>query len=244
MSASSKSSAKGILGTLVMTGLGFLVGGWVLGVVCLFLALVLSLVLWTPFGHWLGFHDDGAEKPPEAPDDSRELLIWLGRFANRLAQNLENFPKFWWTAVGDEGFDGDIPGYGETTHEEAVELLLFKFAQFFSAARVYQDFCPGHDDQGAVTPYVKGVYDALKIGSNKLHRIGKLSTDGWGGSEARPLDEDDLRAVLEEHPRAFKPLRTLLLEARPETRARESVEAAGEAARRAEIWLRANGHGP
>lgn len=204
----------------------------------------LFLLAVTAFEHFRHRHDANNSSEPEAPDDCRELLIWLGRYANRLAQNLENFAKYWWIAVGDKDFAGEVPGYGETTHQEAVELLLFKFAQFFSAVRVYQDFCPGHDDQGAVKPYVEGVYDALEIGSNKLHRIGKLSTDGWGGSEARPLDEDGLRAVLEEHPRVFKPIRTLLLEAQPETPARESIEAAGKAARDAEKWLRANGHGP
>jgi hypothetical protein len=191
---------------------------------------------------WLGRKD--AAETPEAPNNCRELLIWLGRYANRLAQNLENFPEYWWRAVGDKEFAGEVPGYGETTHQEAVELLLFKFAQFFSAACVYQDFCAGHKDQGAVKPYVEGVYDALEIGSNKLHRIGKLSTDGWGGSRARPLDEDSLKAVLEEDPRAFRSVRTLLLEAQPGTPARKSIEAAGKAARRAEIWLRANRHGP
>jgi len=198
----------------------------------------------TAVEHFRHRHDAERSSVPEAPDNGADLLIWLGRYANRLAQNLENFPEPWWRAVGDKEFAGEIPGYGETTHQEAVDLLLCKFAQFFSAARIYQDFCPGHDDQGAVKPYVEGVYDALEIGSNKLHRIGRLSADGWGGPGARPLDEDDLWPVLEEHPEAFEPIRTLLLEAQPETPARERIEAAGKAARDAEKWLRANGHGP
>jgi hypothetical protein len=137
---------------------------WVIGSAVAVASGLLLLTL-TAVEHFRHRHDTDNSSEPEGPDHCRELLIWLGRYANRLAQNLENFPGYWWTAVGDEEFDGEIPGYGETTHQEAVELLLFKFAQFFSAARGYQDFCPGHDDQGAVKPYVEGVYDALEIGS-------------------------------------------------------------------------------
>lgn len=38
------------------TGLAFILSGWVVGVVCLFVAGGLSLVLWTPLGRWLGVH--------------------------------------------------------------------------------------------------------------------------------------------------------------------------------------------
>jgi len=210
------------------------------------LALLALLLVVGPIAKRLpwGKSQDREALEPEAPDNCLELLIWLRRYANRLAQNLENFPGYWWRAVGDKDFDGEVPRYGETTHQKAVNLLLCKFAQFFAAARIYQDFCPDHNEQGAVEPYVRRVYDALEIGSDKLHHIGKLSADGWGGPGARPLEEDDLGPVLEAHPEAFEPLRTLMLEAQPDTPARNRIEAAGKAARRAEKWLRTNDHGP
>lgn len=228
------------LGTLVLDQAGVELPTWLLIALGACAAAMILGGLLVP----LASRHRVAEESPKAPDDCQELLIWLRRYANRLAQNLENFPGYWWTAVGDKEFDGEVPGYGETTHQGAVDLLLCKFAQFFAAARIYQDFCPDHNEQGAVEPYVRGVYDALEIGSNKLHHIGKLSADGWGGPGARPLEEDDLGPVLEAHPEAFEPIKTLMLEARPDSPARKRIEAAGMAARRAEIWLRANDHGP
>jgi len=65
VSATGHDFAKGTILTLIPTGLGFIVSGWLVGVLCLFVAGSLSLVLWTPIGAWLGFHGDSAE--PDQP---------------------------------------------------------------------------------------------------------------------------------------------------------------------------------
>lgn len=56
--------AKGAILTLAPTGLGFILSGWIVGVICLFIAGSLSLILWTPLGAWLGFHSDGDQREP------------------------------------------------------------------------------------------------------------------------------------------------------------------------------------
>jgi hypothetical protein len=161
MSGSSRDRAIGIVGTLGLTGLGYIFGGWVLGVICLFLAIVLSLVLWTPLGQWLGFRDDGNEEAPKAPDSCRDLLILLRGHANQLAWNLEHFWN-WWDAVHNPDFKGKLSdGYGPTTHADALETLLFMFGQFFSTAWTYQSFCLQHPDKAAVKALVDEVYWAL-----------------------------------------------------------------------------------
>jgi len=55
VSPSGRDFAKGSVVTLVPTGLAFIFSGWLLGVICLFVAGGLSLILWTPLGRWLGF---------------------------------------------------------------------------------------------------------------------------------------------------------------------------------------------
>jgi hypothetical protein len=66
MSDGGRDFAKGAILTLIPTGLGFILSGWIVGVICLFVAGGLSLVLWTPFGNWLGFHPQ-TEAPPREP---------------------------------------------------------------------------------------------------------------------------------------------------------------------------------
>ncbi|HET8861913.1 MAG TPA: hypothetical protein VFM94_01520 [Solirubrobacterales bacterium] len=61
---------KAAILTLVLTGLGFLVGGWVLGVICVAVAAAISLILWTPLGPWLGFHPSEARSPVPLPESS------------------------------------------------------------------------------------------------------------------------------------------------------------------------------
>jgi hypothetical protein len=60
MSEGGRDLAKGMVLTLVPTGLGFILSGWIVGVGCLFVAGSISLVLWTPVGTWLGFQADDA----------------------------------------------------------------------------------------------------------------------------------------------------------------------------------------
>lgn len=57
MPTSGRDLAKGTVVTLVPTGLGFVLSGPLVGVICLCIALAISLVLWTPLGPWLGFHE-------------------------------------------------------------------------------------------------------------------------------------------------------------------------------------------
>lgn len=61
---------KAAILTLVLTGLGFLVGGWVLGVICVAVAAAISLILWTPLGPWLGFHPSEARSSVPLPEPS------------------------------------------------------------------------------------------------------------------------------------------------------------------------------
>jgi hypothetical protein len=176
------------------------------------------------------------------------LLILLRQGANQLANDLEHFSN-WWPAVEDEGFDGKLPDGYPTTHQDAVETLLFMFGQFFSAAWTYQSFCLKHRARRDVKALVDEVYDALgkagdpgdatdaRIGSNQLHVIGRLSTERWGESEARPFERFDFEAELGNHSEAFDPLRTFLSVAGPDTAARSRLEAAEKAVRRVGDWL-------
>lgn len=59
--------AKGAILTLAPTGLGFILSGWIVGVICLFLAGGLSLILWTPLGRWLGLHDNDPDQAGDFP---------------------------------------------------------------------------------------------------------------------------------------------------------------------------------
>jgi hypothetical protein len=256
VSAGSRDFAKGIVVTLVVTGVGSIFGGWVLGVICFFVAGGLSLVLWTPFGRWLGYHDGGAKEVPEAPDPCRELLILLRGHANQLAWSLEHFWN-WWDAVHDPDFKGKLPdGYGPTTHADAMETLLFMFGQFFSTAWTYQSFCLQHPDRAAVKALVDEVYWALgkagdpqdltdaRIGSDQLHLIGERSTREWGTVNGRSVPRSDFKTKLEYHAAAFEPLKEVLYAADRGTSARRRLDEAADAARAVEQWLTDNGYGP
>jgi hypothetical protein len=70
MSSRQRDFASGAVLTLVPTGLGFILSGWIVGVICLFIAGGLSLIIWTPLGGWLGFHNgdsDHQDTSPTAP---------------------------------------------------------------------------------------------------------------------------------------------------------------------------------
>lgn len=72
MSDPGRDFSKATIVTLVPTGLGFLVSGPIAGVVCLFVAGTLSLILWTPLGAWLGFssgEDELTHREPLSPSD-------------------------------------------------------------------------------------------------------------------------------------------------------------------------------
>jgi hypothetical protein len=95
MSPAGRDFAKGSVVTLIPTGMGFILSGWVVGVICLFVAGGLSLVLWTPLGRWLGFHatDEHVSAEPERPQtqslyrgasDRDRLRRAPGRFGGRV----------------------------------------------------------------------------------------------------------------------------------------------------------------
>jgi hypothetical protein len=83
--------AKGAILTLAPTGLGFILSGWIVGVICLFIAGSISLILWTPLGAWLGFHSDGDQqkpaprKPPLRPGDLARRHTSLGGIQQELS---------------------------------------------------------------------------------------------------------------------------------------------------------------
>jgi hypothetical protein len=254
VSAGSRDFGKGTVVTFALTGLGFIFGGWVLGAICLFIAVSLSLVLWTPLGEYLGFHSDEPTDAP--PDPCADLLILLRRQARQLAHILEHFSN-WWPAIENKNFTGKLPdGYGPTTHQKAIEKLLFKFGQFFSAGWSYQSFCPNHPDAAEVKALVDEVYLVLgkagdpgdptdaRIDSDELHSVGRLSTERWGKPEARPFEEVDFKAVLRQHGDEFEALKTFLGEAGPDTSARRRLDEAAKAARAVEQWLTEHGYGP
>ena len=235
--------------TLVPTGLVFFFSGWVVGVICLFVAGGLSLILWTPVGKWLGFHADKTVNPhTDRCGDAKERLNQLRLSAKWLAHDLGNF-QTWWPAVENDGFDNRIGGR-PTTHKEAMQRLLFIFARFFSAAWAYECDCPNHPARNEVIELVVGVYSALgddpdgppdhSLMSQQLHAIGELSTTKWGTADAWPMGEAAFGAEVESSPHfadAFKQLKRLLLAAKPETKARVRLETAAKAAKNVEEGL-------
>jgi hypothetical protein len=254
VSASGRDYAKGSVVTLLGTGLGFVLSGPLAGVICLFVAGVVSLVLWTPVGRWLGFHSDDATSSYLDPCEGQ--LRRLRPAAHQLAHILEKFSN-WWPAVEDESFKGKLPDDYETTHREAMETLLFMFGQFFSAAWTYQSFCLTHRNRGEVKELVDGVYDALgrrgdpgdlatdaRVGSDQLHVVGERSTRGWGTTESRPMARSEFRVELDHHAEDFEPLRTFLRAAGPDTAACVRLEAAKDAVKHVEAWLEARGYAP
>jgi hypothetical protein len=60
--------ARSAVVTLIPTGLGFVLAGPVVGAACLFVAFVISLVLWTPLGAWLGLGSKVGHDPSRAPN--------------------------------------------------------------------------------------------------------------------------------------------------------------------------------
>jgi len=216
----------------------------------------LLLLVITAFEHFTHRHEAENSLEADARDGCRELLIVERRGANQLVDALEHFSN-WWPAIEDENFTGKLPdGYGPTTHQKAVEKLLFKFGQFFSAAWSYQSFCPNHRDAGEVKALVDEVYLTLgkpgqpgdltdaRVDSDELHVIGRLCTEGWGDPEARPFEEIDFKAVLKQHPEEFESLRTFLLKADTGTSARTRLQETEKAAKHVHDRLKEKGYGP
>jgi hypothetical protein len=249
VSASGRDYAKGSVVTLVPTGLAFVFSGWVIGVICLFVAGGLSLILWTPVGRWLGFHSDKtADLYPDRCGDPKERLRELRLSAKRLAHDLKNF-ETWWPAVEDENFDDRIGGR-PTTHKEAMQTLLYRFARFFSVAWAYECDCPNHRNRDDVIEWVVWVYNALgndpggppdySLMSQQLHVIGERSTTDWGTAQARPIREADFKVEIEENPHfveVFMQLSRFLRAAGPGTKARARLEAVAKSAKHVEEKL-------
>jgi hypothetical protein len=192
---------------------------------------------------------------PEAPKFCGDLLSRLVANAKHLEHELAHFHN-WWPAVKDETFEGRLPdGFGPTTHAEAMQALLFAFAQFFSAAWTYQDLCRTGRDRAEVIEWVDHVYKALgddpggptdaTLNSRQLRIIGERSTERRGETEARPIRVADFEVELEDNQRlaaALKPLMELLLAADLDTEARTRLDATKEAVKQVEEKLGEMGH--
>jgi hypothetical protein len=213
-------------------------------------AVVLSIVIYKR-------HDAGGS--PGAPDrcgDPKERLSELRLSAKWLAHDLKNFQN-WWPAVEDEGFDDRIGGR-PTTHKEAMQTLLYRFARFFSVAWAYERDCPNHPDWNEVIKeWVIGVYDALgedpspppdySLMAPQLQVIGERSTTEWGTAKARPIDFADFKVEIEGNPHfveAFMQLKRLLLAADLDTKARARLEAVAKSAKHVEERLDKKGYRP
>jgi hypothetical protein len=224
--------------------------GWIIGfcVVIAVGAVCLGVTVLEYFRH-RGMN----EELPNSCGDPKVRRKRIGREAEPLATNLENF-KYWWIAVKNKDFDGRLPtkdgGEGHrANHQEAMQTLLHKFACFFSAQYTYQEQCHEHRPlrsvrrvYGALTEDPDGPTD-YALRSNQLHVVGKRSTSGWGTVHARPLEFDDFQDKLKNDPSfagKFKPLEEFLCAAAPGTEALTRLEAVGESVKRVEERLTKN----
>lgn len=219
--------------------------------------LLAALLLGLGVVLWVMLH---RKQPPSSDSDlcgdPGVRLSRLAQSARQLAHNLAHFDN-WWAAVEDEGFDGRLPDGRRTTHAEAMQTLLFMFAQFFSATWTYQDHCRRHRHRSEVIGWVNEVYRALGDGpggptdasimSNQLHAVGVRSTTGWGTVRARPVQFAEFKVEMIGNPQFIedlKPLTKLLRTAGPATEARTRLEATEGAVRRVEEKLGKKGHRP
>jgi hypothetical protein len=191
-----------------------------------------------------------SQSNPCGDPKARRKLMAQG--AEQLAHNLAEF-EVWWPAVDDDKFDGrlvskDGKAGHHITHERAMQTLLHKFAQFFSAQYTYQRQCLDHRPLKSV----KKVYEAFTdapggpndsdnaLMSNQLHAVGKLSTSGWGTVDARPLELDEFQSALEndsQFAEAFQPLEEFLRKAAPGTESLIRLDAVAESVKRVEERL-------
>ncbi len=106
MSDGGRDLAKGAILTLAPTGLGFILSGWIIGVVCLFVAGGLSLILWTPLGQWLGFHSNPSEKSTEPSSNLKAQMAEFFREGDGLREECITAPdgppdeKLRWAIAG------------------------------------------------------------------------------------------------------------------------------------------------
>ena len=106
MSATGRDFAKGTILTLVPTGLGFILSGPLIGVVCLFIAGALSLLIWTPLGEWLGFHSNSDQESAEASSNFKARMAEFFREGDELRRECTTVPdgspdeKLRWTILG------------------------------------------------------------------------------------------------------------------------------------------------
>lgn len=202
-------------------------------------ALAVAMIVGGLLIHFAGRRD--TEESPKTPDLCKERLSRLAQSANRLGNELPNF-GIWWPAIADPAFDGVLDGNFRTTHAEAMEALLYAFAQFFSAAWVYQDKCRIHEDRAEVTEWIESVYAALgkdpgpdpdvALNSKKLLLIGQRSTARPGKADAQPLPQSAFEDAMHKDvdlAAALRPLEEFLFAAAPNSPALARVEAADRA---------------
>jgi hypothetical protein len=213
-------------------------------------ALIAGLVL----AHLaLSFYDrlrsrssDGGSAQPDSCGDPEVRRNRIRDHAKHLGWELEHF-DCWWPAIEDRGFNGKLPGGAmRTTHVEAMQMLLFVFAKFFSAVWTYELQCPRQArPRKRLMKRVREVYDALgldgggetdeTVDSTKLHDLGERSTKDWGKPEARPFTKAEFEAAVKVDPvlaKSLVPIRRLLFAAGPNTEARSRLRKTEEAAKR------------
>ncbi|MGN6258598.1 MAG: hypothetical protein ACTHN3_12760 [Solirubrobacterales bacterium] len=197
---------------------------------------------------------DGTEAllPRPIRGDLAQRLDALLAATSQFANILENFDN-WQAAVENNEYEDRLPdGTSTVTHAEAMQTLHYAFAQFFSAAWIYEDHCSedwhrSGDLKEAVGKVYKafgdrpiGPVDDETIMSGQLHTLGELSSERWRSAEAKPLGPADFEAKAGKDPQlaaALKPLERFLLAAEPNTEAHARVEAAKNAVKGVRDWL-------
>jgi len=178
--------------------------------------------------------------------DLQERRDRIRDHAQHLKWELEHF-DIWWEAIGNTNFDGKLgEGPMRTTHTEAMQMLLFVFAKFFSAVWTYEVQCPRQArPRRKLMRRVRKVYDALGldgggdtdevVNSDQLHELGERSTKNWGKAEAKPFSKVELEVAMTNDPdlsESLAPVRRLLLAAGPDTEARSRLRRTEKAAKR------------
>jgi hypothetical protein len=221
--------------TIYLIALGALIAG-----------LVLAHVALSLYDRLRSRLSDGASSHPDPCGDPEVRRNRIRDHAKHLNWELEHFDD-WWPAIENKSFDGKLPGGAmRTTHAEAMQMLLFVFAKFFSAVRTYEVQCPRQArPRKRLMKRVREVYDALglngggdtdeTLNSMQLHDIGERCTKDWGKAEARPFTKAELEAAVKIDPalaESLAPVRRLLLAAGPNTEARYRLRKTEGAAKR------------
>lgn len=121
--------------TLVPTGLAYILSGWVVGVLCLFVAGSLSLILWTPVGEWLGFHSGSAE-PGQPASGTFVAVEGEISLAAEEAGELARLLRQEWPYITPQGIDLEValPDWRAKTTDFIAAILGSAHRAAFRAA--------------------------------------------------------------------------------------------------------------